>query len=110
MTDPVKRITVTVDGEPAGRLVEQGRKDFSFTYQPEAADREVSLTMPWRDTSWQFPGLHPVFAQNLPEGYLKDVLARTVRKLHGASDLALLTSLGPFQIGRLGYQLSLIHI
>ncbi|MCH2558258.1 MAG: type II toxin-antitoxin system HipA family toxin [Alcanivorax sp.] len=104
MTDPVKRITVTVDGEPAGRLVEQGRKDFSFTYQPEAADREVSLTMPWRDTSWQFPGLHPVFAQNLPEGYLKDVLARTVRKLHGASDLALLTSLGPFQIGRLGYQ------
>lgn len=104
MTGPAKSLAVTVAGEPAGRLTENDRKDFAFTYQPEAREREVSLTMPWRDASWTFPTLHPVFAQNLPEGYLKDVLARTVRKIHGASDLALLASLGPYQIGRLGYR------
>lgn len=98
-------LDVTVNGELAGVLHMADRNQYSFTYDRAATGREISLTMPYRPASWVHDRLHPVFAQNLPEGYLKEVLSKTVRKLHGSGDLALLAHLGPYQIGRLGYQL-----
>ena len=104
-TNPLDTLDVTVNGELAGVLHTSDRNRYTFTYDREATGREVSLTMPFRPASWEHDRLHPVFAQNLPEGYLKEVLAKTVRKLHGSGNLALLAHLGPYQIGRLGYQL-----
>ncbi len=103
--DSLDTLEVTVNGKLAGILHKAGRNQFSFTYDRMAKAREVSLTMPYQPASWTYDRLHPVFAQNLPEGYLKEVLSKTVRKLHGSGDLALLAHLGPYQIGRLGYQL-----
>ncbi|MCE7507665.1 type II toxin-antitoxin system HipA family toxin [Alloalcanivorax xenomutans] len=104
----VDELDVTSGNELAGRLSRSARhagEEYSFAYRTDEPERAVSLTMPLRTASYQFPRLHPAFAQNLPEGYLRDAVRRTVSKLHGASDLALLAALGPYQIGRLGYVL-----
>lgn len=102
----VDELDVTSGNEPAGRLsrrVRHASEEYSFAYRTDEPERAVSLTMPLRTASYEFPRLHPAFAQNLPEGYLRDAIRRTVSKLHGANDLALLAALGPYQIGRLGY-------
>lgn len=99
-----RAVEVTASDQFAGRLEQNGPARYSFAYRSDDPACQVSLTMPLRTASYEYPQLHPVFAQNLPEGYLRDIISRTVSKLHGASELALLASLGPYQIGRLGYR------
>lgn len=101
----IRALDITTNGRLAGRLEQSGRADYSFAYRTDQASSAVSLTMPVRTASYQYAGLHPVFAQNLPEGYLRDVVSRAIAKIHGSGELAMLASLGPYQIGRLGYQL-----
>lgn len=103
MSMPPTALTVTVSGHPAGQLTGGERNRFSFQYASDAQTAEVSLTMPWRALPWPFDGVHPVFAQNLPEGYLRAVLSKSISKTYGSGDLALLSCLGPYQIGRVGY-------
>ena len=67
--DSLDTLEVTVNGKLAGILHKAGRNQFSFTYDRMAKAREVSLTMPYQPASWTYDRLHPVFAQNLPEGY-----------------------------------------
>ena len=94
--------------QPVGLLSKEGRNAHSFSYRDHYRDNSqataVSLTMPVRNRSYDYEGLHPVFSQNLPEGYLKEVIAKTVSKIHGSDSLALLAVLGPYQMGRLHYQ------
>ena len=98
----VERGYVGVGDRMVGDLVEPGLPEPSvFVYgnaTPES--HSVSVTMPVRGVSYTFSGLHPIFAQNLPEGYLGDVLRKTVSKLYGPGDLTLLTALGRHQVGR----------
>lgn len=104
----MSELDVLVGREPAGRLGKavppHGREDCVFTYRTDNPERAISVTMPLRAGSYDAPQLHPIFVQNLPEGYLGDIIRRTVSKLYGSSELALLAALGPYQIGRLSYE------
>lgn len=96
------RAHVTVDDTPVGELTSPARPDPSvFLYNTGTApDNAVSVTMPVQRDAYLYHGLHPVFAQNLPEGFLGDILRKTIAKLYGPGDLTLLTALGRFQVGR----------
>lgn len=96
------RAVVEVAGQPAGDLVVPGRSDPSvFVYRAGVPEgRAVSVTMPVSEQAYSYNGVHPVFAQNLPEGYLGDVIRKHVAKLYGAGDLAVLAALGRHQVGR----------
>lgn len=60
-----------------------------FGYQHQAAEA-LSLTMPIRYESYQYPELHPIFQMNLPEGALREALERMFAKQYGSDDLSLL--------------------
>ncbi|MCK7546068.1 type II toxin-antitoxin system HipA family toxin [Marinobacter bryozoorum] len=98
----LKRALVEVDGQVVGDLVAPGRPEPSvFVYDNGVGEeRAVSVTMPVKGQAFSYNGLHPIFAQNLPEGYLGDVIRKYVAKLYGAGDLAVLAALGRHQVGR----------
>ena len=75
-----------------------------LSYHPHAQEA-LSLTMPLRNESYSYTGLHPIFQMNLPEGRLREALERATAKRYGSDDLTLLTILGSNQIGRLAYSL-----
>ncbi len=100
----LKSLAVYTNQQLSGLLTREGRNAHSYTYRDPAEASAVSLTMPVRHRSYDYDGLHPVFSQNLPEGYLKEVIAKTVSKIHGSDSLALLGVLGPHQMGRLHFE------
>lgn len=85
------------------RLSAQNNKTV-MTYHPDA-DEAISLTMPLRNASYHYDGLHPIFQMNLPEGALREAIERATAKRFGSDDLTMLTILGDHQIGRLAYSL-----
>jgi len=98
----LKRANVQVDQVVVGELFVPGMPEPAvYTYRDKLTpDQAVSVTMPVDSQAVTYPGMHPVFAQNLPEGYLADVLRKTISKLQGAGDLVMLTALGRYQVGR----------
>lgn len=74
------------------------------------AQEAVSLTMPLRNESYAYDGLHPIFQMNLPEGVLREAIERATAKHYGSDDLTLLTILGDHQIGRLGIVLEITQL
>lgn len=77
----------------------------TFSYQARTNDA-LSLTMPLRVASYQYPELHPIFQMNLPEGALRWALEQMTAKHYGSDDLSLLALLGRHQIGRLAYSVA----
>jgi serine/threonine-protein kinase HipA len=59
--------------------------------------------MPLRANSYSGNALMPVFAMNLPEGYLFEVIVRRMAKHERIDDMRLLSMTGRQQIGRLQY-------
>jgi serine/threonine-protein kinase HipA len=68
-----RRALVRLDGRPAGTFVETERGT-RFTYDPDWLRHPgaipVSLALPLRSEPYDWPGLHPVFENLLPEGWL----------------------------------------
>lgn len=64
---------VRLDGQPVGTVAETERGT-RFTYDPAWLKRPdavpVSLVLPLRPEPYDWPGLHPVFENLLPEGWL----------------------------------------
>lgn len=100
-------LLVWADSSVAGALDRHDSQmgDFLFTYGLQVPERSaVSLTMPVSLESYSFPGLHPVFQMNMPEGRLREVLETRFRKVvQGFDELSLLEITGCSQIGRLRY-------
>ena len=99
-------IRVWSDEQRAGRLARASGRGCAFVYNQGAdASRAVSMTMPLQLQSWnQEVGLHPIFAMNLPEGYLREKLRLAFAKAVGVfDDVELLSVTGRSQIGRLCY-------
>lgn len=89
----IKRLSVSVTNTKVGRI--ERSDQYAFIYEEHAdAAQAVSVTMPTAHAAYPWPVLHPIFAQNLPEGYLSDVRRRTVSKMLGSDDLPLLSVLG----------------
>jgi serine/threonine-protein kinase HipA len=73
---------VKLAGKPVGTITEEGG-EVTFAYSPEWLRREgavpVSLTLPLREEPYVTQGLHPFFANLLPEGWLLDVSSRKLK-------------------------------
>ena len=74
------RLDINVRGDRIGELL-SANPNYIFTYGQQAErNSAVSLTMPVSQPAYPSGLLHPVFAQNLPEGYLGDVVKKIVSK------------------------------
>ena len=106
MTRSSERLYIGVGGKPAGILgrSEENPRDSVFSYNPAVDEKDaVSLTMPVRLESYNWAyGIHPLFEMHLPEGHLKAELVRRFSKsVRGFDDFALLSIVGPYQLGRI---------
>jgi serine/threonine-protein kinase HipA len=95
------KLDVQVRTNNVARLYRE-RDEYLLTYLAGTADSEfVSLAMPVREEAWRWPrDLHPFFRQNLPEGYLLDVIREEFGPLLDGTDLSLLAVVGGNGIGR----------
>ncbi|MDR7283803.1 serine/threonine-protein kinase HipA [Pseudomonas corrugata] len=100
------RLHISVSATAVGTLGRgQSRSDSIFTYVENAGEQNsVSLTMPARLESYAWEqGVPPIFEMNLPEGVLREELVRRFSKaVRGFDDFAMLSIVGPHQLGRVG--------
>jgi serine/threonine-protein kinase HipA len=96
-------LDVYVNDRRVGALAPADRGAWVFAYRPDVSEADfVSLTMPVRLESYRWDrGIPPVFLQNLPEGYQKDVLRARLGPHADVSDAGLLALTGHRGIGRL---------
>lgn len=95
------KLNVFVSGKPVAVLDSPDGFKHVLAYLPDVADDEfVSLLMPARTQSWEWPALHPFFQVSLPEGFLLAVLKEQLGPHLGASPLDLLAAVGRNTIGR----------
>jgi len=93
------KLDVQVQGQNVAQLFRE-RDEYVLKYLPNASNF-VSLTMPVRDEPWRWPrDLHPFFRQNLPEGYLLNIIREEFGPLLDGTDLSLLAVVGGMGIGR----------
>lgn len=97
----IKRLQVCTPTGAAGQLHRESQ--YVFNYETTDRVNEVSLTMPIRAQSYASAPLMPVFAMNLPEGYLFEMIARQLAKHEQVDDMRLLAITGRHQIGRLQF-------
>lgn len=105
MTRESDRLYIGASGVSAGILGrgEENQRDSIFSYNPAIAEKDaVSLTMPVRLESYTWAyGIHPLFEMHLPEGHLKaELVRRFTKSVRGFDDFALLSIVGPHQLGR----------
>jgi len=95
------RLDVQVSGRTVAQLYRERDEDvLKYLRDTDVADF-VSLTMPVRDEAWRWPrDLHPFFRQNLPEGYLLNIIREEFGPLLDGTDLSLLAVVGGTGIGR----------
>ncbi|MCC8405443.1 type II toxin-antitoxin system HipA family toxin [Paraburkholderia sp. MMS20-SJTN17] len=95
------KLDVQVLGKNVATLFRE-RDDYVLKYNREASAADfVSLTMPVREEAWRWPrDLHPFFRQNLPEGYLLNLIREQFGPLLDGTDLSLLAVVGSMGIGR----------
>ena len=77
-----RRALVRLDGQPVGTFVETERGT-RFTYDPDWLQRPnavpISLALPLASEPYDWPGLHPVFENLLPEGWLLGIATTKLR-------------------------------
>ena len=94
-------LDVQVRGRTVARLLRE-RDEYLLSYTAAAATNDfVSLAMPVRAQPWTWPrDLHPFFRQNLPEGFLLNIIREEFGPLLDGTDLSLLAVVGGIGIGR----------
>ena len=74
-------------------------------YQPTQETLHVSLTMTRKGMDGYSSGsIHPIFAQNLPEGFNRRLIAEKLARYANVNDMYLLALQGEQGIGILSYQ------
>ena len=105
MSERIKKIRVSVQGGYSGTLEKTHR--FSFAYDHSALrDHQVSLTMPVRLPSYSRGAIHPIFEQNLPEGFVRERIIERLRKHIRIDEMLFLALQRDYGIGRLRYHSS----
>ncbi len=80
---------------------------FSFAYDHSAQRGcQVSLTMPVRLPSYSRGAIHPIFEQNLPEGFVRERITERLRKHIRIDEMLFLALQRDYGIGRLQYHSS----
>jgi len=98
LPEQIRTLKVTAFGEHAGVLTHEGH--YGFVYTDKNA---VSLTMKYRAAPFNSGALHPVFAQNLPEGYVRRYISERLRRYAQVNDMYLLALQFDKGVGHLGY-------
>lgn len=95
------KLDVRVCGRQVAKLYRE-RDEYLLKYDAGASLADfISLAMPVREEAWCWPrDLHPFFRQNLPEGYLLNVIREEFGPLLDGTDLSLLAVVGGMGIGR----------
>jgi serine/threonine-protein kinase HipA len=95
------KLDVQVSAKTVAQLFRE-RDEYVLKYLPDTHSGEfVSLTMPVREEPWRWPrDLHPFFRQNLPEGYLLNIIREEFGPVLDGTDLSLLAVVGGAGIGR----------
>ncbi|NDW22131.1 type II toxin-antitoxin system HipA family toxin [Alteromonas hispanica] len=99
LPERVRQMKVHVAGQPSGTLNRTAQ--FNYTYTNE--DFPVSLTMPYQVEPYTRGALHPIFTQNLPEGYLRRYISEKLIRYANVDDMYLLALMGDKGIGHLSY-------
>jgi len=94
----VRELAVQSFAEIAGELSQPGQFVFQYT-----GAQAVSLTMDVRDAPYNFGAVHPVFSQNLPEGYVRRYIHEKLLRHAEVNDLYLLALQSDKSIGHLSY-------
>lgn len=94
------KLDVHVAGKRVAALYRE-RDEYVMAYETEDPKDFVCLTMPVRDQPFRWPrDLHPFFRQNLPEGFLLEILREDFSREVDGTDLSLLALVGRAGIGR----------
>src|SRR6266702_5386477 len=95
------KLDIQVRGKNVAKLYREG-DEYLLKYLAGTLDTDfVSLAMPVREAPWAWPrDLHPFFRQNLPEGYLLNIIREEFGPLLDGTDLSLLAVVGGAGIGR----------
>lgn len=100
----INTITVCIEGKEAGVLTHGSVHHF----QPTQQARHISLTMTRKGLDGYNSGaLHPIFSQNLPEGFNRRYIAEKLARYAKVNDMYLLALQGEQGIGMLSYQSAL---
>jgi serine/threonine-protein kinase HipA len=95
------KLTVFVQDRPVATLASTDGFEHVVSYHPDVPPEDfISLLMPVRTKSYDWPDLHPFFRMNLPEGFLLSILQEQLGPHVGASPLSLLRVVGRNVIGR----------
>lgn len=95
----IKNVNVLSFGQPSGELSQPAQFTFQYT-----GGAPVSLTMDVRERPYFYGALHPVFAQNLPEGFVRRYIYEKLIRHAEVNDFYLLAIQGGRGIGHLAYE------
>ncbi|MBU0681214.1 MAG: type II toxin-antitoxin system HipA family toxin [Proteobacteria bacterium] len=102
MSERIEKIRVSVPAGECGTLEKTHR--FSYAYDHAARrDHQISLTMPVRLPSYSRGAIHPIFEQNLPEGFIRERIIERLRKHIRIDEMLFLALQRDYGIGRLKY-------
>lgn len=100
----IKSIEVFTDDFKQGLLTQSSY----YYYQPVQEQKFVSLTMTLADMQGYAHGaLHPIFSQNLPEGYNRHFIASKLARYANVNEMYLLALQDANGIGMLSYKSAL---
>ncbi|RUO76989.1 type II toxin-antitoxin system HipA family toxin [Idiomarina seosinensis] len=99
LPERVKRVGVNVGEHEAGILSKEAHASFFYTNK----DYPVSLTMPYRELPYNHGVVHPIFAQNLPEGFLRRYIHEKLLRYAQVDDMYLLALMKDKGVGHLSY-------
>lgn len=93
----MRELRVFNHGTEAG-ILQEAPSGFSFTYHPDYTGDPISLTLPVRPQSYDFPTFPPFFEGLLPEGFQLEHLLRS-KKLDDDDYLGQLAEIGRDCVG-----------
>lgn len=94
----VSKIKIHAFGKHSGDLTQPGPYIYQYSH-----DNPVSLTMNFRHEAYSFGQLHPIFSQNLPEGFVRRYISEKLVRYAHVNDMYLLALQFDKGIGHLSY-------
>ncbi|MBS9783359.1 MAG: type II toxin-antitoxin system HipA family toxin [Pasteurella sp.] len=96
----IQQLYVSVENTDIGTLTHAA----THYYQPTQTEISPSLTMKRNSLQgFESGALHPIFAQNLPEGFTRRFIAERLARYAKVNDMYLLALSGKYGIGMLSY-------
>jgi len=102
MSERIKLLQVNVPEGQSGVLEKSHRFTFAYGHQAPA-NRQLSLSMPVRLPGYSRGAIHPIFEQNIPEGFVRERIIERLQKHFRVDEMLFLALQKDFGIGRLGF-------